>query len=85
MLHKTGEELTRTYGEQKTVLRRSVRKLLKSVATIFVVMSLCTCRTTPEQCVQEIFELDYFSGQLRRNWTGCSEESFESGIDVCGG
>lgn len=81
LLKKTNEELTATYGGQKTVVGKSVEKLVKSVPTRFVGMAMCISRAIPKWCAREICELDYFSAYLRRNWTGRSERSSEGGID----
>lgn len=41
LLENTSDELMKKYGEQKKEVGRTVRKLLKSVATRFVSIAMC--------------------------------------------
>lgn len=68
---KTNEDRTREYGEPNKVVQRSVRKKL--------CFSFCRDDEMNQQgyykmvIKREIFELGYFSENLRRSYTGCFE------------
>lgn len=53
-----------------------------SVASYFVGTAMYISRATPKCCLREISELDDFSEDLRRNWTGHSGQSSGSSIDI---
>lgn len=52
------EERTRKKIEQKTVMGRSVGKLMKTVATRFLGMSMCICMVIPNLFTRRISKLD---------------------------
>lgn len=79
---KTDEELRRTYGEQKAILRRTVVTVVKSIATNLVRMVVYTSRDIWKRCLKEISLLNYFSRQLQQNWTACCEQSTGSSTDI---
>lgn len=74
----------RRYSEQSTLLGRSVERPIKSFVTCFVRMEMYISRTIPKRILQEIFVLNFFSKQLRQNWTGTSEQSSGRGVDIAG-
>lgn len=59
-------------------------KLSKSVAAYSVAIMVSTNRDAPKCCLKEVCELDYVGELLRSNCTGCSKQSFRSGIDTRG-
>lgn len=64
---KSDEDLMREYGEQETVIERSVGTLLKAVATCLVRMKMYVCRANHNCCLGELSKLDYFSKHLCGN------------------
>lgn len=85
-LTQTGDELFMgRYGEQATVLERSVRKLLKSVAIRLAARPTCISKAMPKCCQLVIFKLIYFNEQLRSNWILHFKRCFEGDFDIgCG-
>lgn len=64
------EEVVTCLGEQKTVVRRSLVELVKTVATHFVGTAICIKRAIPKWYFREIFELDYFRRHLKWRYIG---------------
>lgn len=61
---------------------RSVKKLVKGVATRLVKMAMCISTDIPKCSLRKILKPDYFSKYLHRNWTGFSEQSCEGAIEI---
>lgn len=59
----------------------SVGNLVKSVATYLVGMAMFTGMAVSRWYLKAIQDYDYLSEEMRRNWTGRSQQSFGSGID----
>lgn len=71
-----------TYGQQKTMVGRTVGKLVKSRAMRFVGMAMGFGRAVRKWYLKHISELGYFSEHLRWNWIGRSDKSFRSAIYI---
>lgn len=82
-LEKFNGKLTRRYGEQKTVVRRAVRRLVKCTTIRLVGMRMCISRTHPRWRLRAKSKLDYFSESLGCIRTGRPKRSFGSANDVC--
>lgn len=54
MIEETNEELIRQYGEQITVLGKSLGELLKSISTRFVGLAMCTNSAIPKWCLRKV-------------------------------
>lgn len=80
LLEETNEKTMRKYGAQNSVVRKGVGKPIKSVPVCFVGKAMCISGVIPKCCRREISEQDYFSEDMRRNWTRCSEQSSGGGI-----
>lgn len=65
LLKETNEEPIRNYGEQKTMVGKSVEKLMQRVATRFVGNVICISSAILKCCLRKKSELKYFSDQLR--------------------
>lgn len=63
----------------------SVAKLSERVATSLVGLEMCISKAIPERCLKDIYQLDYFSEDLRQNWTERSKQVFWCRIDIWGG
>lgn len=59
--------------------------MVKSVSTGFIGMAICITMAIPKRCFREKPELDYFSEDLRWNWTERSKLISKSVIDIGGG
>lgn len=59
--------------------------LVYSICTNFVGMAMCSGKNVPKRFSREISELNFFSEDLRRNWTRGPKLSFGSAIDIGGG
>lgn len=64
LLEKAIGELVRRYGEQAKGVKRSVRKLEKSVATRFVAVATCVSRLFLKRSSIEISEQNYFKAHM---------------------
>lgn len=84
LVQKIDEKRVRRYCEHRSVVGRSIKKLVKRVTTRFVRTELCIKRAFPKLSLQEISELHYYSKQLLCNWTGRFDQSFGNGIDFHG-
>lgn len=58
---------------------------MKSVLTRFVGVPIFISNAIPKWCLRYMSRLKYFSAKMRRNWTGRSEGSSGSDIDIGGG
>lgn len=57
----------RKFGEQETKVRRSVAKLMNSVAACYSVMAICMSRAIRKPRLRERSKLDCFIKHLRWN------------------
>lgn len=73
------------YDEQITEMRRIVRELVKSVASLFAGMLIRISRSSRKWCFREIFELRDISKLLNRKGTECFERSSGNGTDIGSG
>lgn len=71
LLHEKNEKVTLEYGEEKTVVGRSERMLVKALLYSFWRMT-CISLALLKLCLQEIGNVDYSFEHLRRNCTGFS-------------
>lgn len=64
------------------MVRSSVWKLVKTVATGFVAIEICISWANPQWWFRQISKQDYLSEELGRTRTGRSEQGFESVVDM---
>lgn len=66
------------------MLSESVEKPVKSMHTRLAERAVCIIRDIPNRWSCQIFKLEYFCENLRRNWTYCSENSYKDKSSVGG-
>lgn len=59
LLQKTNEEVTVIYDEEKTVLRKRITKVAKSVSTLMIRIVMCVSKTTLKWCTRELSKLKH--------------------------
>lgn len=57
----------RTHGEQKTVFRNDVGKVMKHVSSRAVGVAMCISRTISKKGLRDISKLHHFSRNILRN------------------
>lgn len=64
------------YAEDKTIVRRIIEEVVKSVPTCFYGMMICISRSITKCFTIEILELKHFGEHLCLNCTGRYDRSF---------
>lgn len=75
LLQCSNEEVMGIYGEDKTIVRRRIKMVPKSVPTRLVEIVMRISKVIPKQNTQQISELKHFGDHVCQNWTGRSKRS----------